>query len=137
MIRINSQAIYKISKKLSNVNNFLYGWEQMNKSVKPCITNRLEKGGIPSAHQVLLKMILKAHVIDMPPPPPKGNVPRECRIFVTKLHGAGPKAAKFDIRETKIVVIVAILCVESMWFQYAKSVILQLVSFYKASTESM
>ena len=101
MIRINSQAIYKISKKLSNVNNFLYGWELMNKSVKPCITNRLEKGGIPSAHQVLLKMILNAHVIDMPPPPPKGNVPRECRIFVTKLHGAGPKAAKFDIRETK------------------------------------
>ena len=101
MTRINSQAIYKLIKKLSNVDSFLYGWELMNKPVKPLITNRLEKSEIPSPHQVLPKMILKAPVIDVPPPPPKGNVPRECRICITKPHGTGPKTAKSDFREAK------------------------------------
>ena len=74
MARINSQAICKINNKQPIVDSFLYGWALINKLMKPHVTNRLEKGGLPNTFQVCLKMALKAPVTDMLPSP----VIRQC-----------------------------------------------------------
>ena len=65
--------------------------------MKSHITNLLEKGGLSSALQAFLKMVLQRPVIDTPPFPPKDSGTRQCRNCITKSHGAGYEVSKSNI----------------------------------------